>query len=231
MKPRRRNAWWRYLVAALVLGVLTLSTVYLVFPELVLKAQSAAARRSAGLTRNVVDVDGDHIVYLDGGSGTPVVLLHGFGANKDVWNTAAARLTPRFRVIVPDLPGFGESRARAGGRYDAWSQARRLHAFLIALGVREHHIGGSSMGGLIATVYAAQYPQDVQSLLVAAAAGVRSPRESELERHLAAGENPLLVRNDADLERMVRMVFYHPPSIPAPFRRAMLKDAHARNPT
>jgi pimeloyl-ACP methyl ester carboxylesterase len=207
---------------------LAAAAVWFVFPELLVQAANSQARRAAGLERRSLDVAGHHIVYLDGGSGTPVVLLHGFGASKDLWNTVAAQLTPHYRVIALDLPGFGESPVVDGATYDAPSQAQRLHALLGALGVREHHIGGNSMGGVIATIYAASYPRNVRSLLINDAPGVRTPVVSELQRLLAAGENPFLVRDQADVDRLLDLVLYRPPSFPAPIRSAMGRDAIGR---
>jgi pimeloyl-ACP methyl ester carboxylesterase len=178
-----------------------------------------------------VDAAGHHIVYLDGGDGTPVVLLHGFGLTKDLWDVVAAQLTPQYRVIVPDLPGFGESPVREGEKYDAESQARRVRALLDALGVRDHHIGGNSMGGVISVVYAALYPHAVRSLLIGAAPGVRSPEKSELTRRLEAGGNPFLVGSEADLDQLLELAFFRPPAIPGPIKRAMLRDAIERRTT
>ena len=215
----------RILIPALVAVGVCAAAVYVAYPELILRALSASARRSAGLERRTVEAGGHRIVYLDGGSGPPVVLLHGFGVSKDLWNSVAARLTPTYRVIVPDLPGFGESSFRETERYDAESQATRLRAFLDALGVHEHHLGGNSMGGSISAVYAAIYSKSTLSLLIGAAPGVRSPEKSELERRLAAGENPMLVRDGDDFDALIGLVFFRPPSIPRPLKRAMLSTA------
>jgi len=231
MSIRLSRIGWRVPVAILTLVGLVLSTLYFVFPEYILQAMVASARHSAGLERRSVNIAGHHIVYLDGGIGTPVVLLHGFGATKDLWDGVAAHLTSRYRVIAPDLPGFGESPAREAETYDAESQARRLHAFLNALGVRDHHIGGNSMGGFNSVVYAAMYPEAVRSLLIAGAPGVGSPQPSELDRRIQAGENPLLVSNEAELDQLLRMAFFRPPSIPGPFKRVMLDDAIKRRTT
>jgi pimeloyl-ACP methyl ester carboxylesterase len=178
-----------------------------------------------------MDVAGHHIVYLDGGSGPVVVLVHGFGATKDLWNPIAAELTPRYRVIAPDLPGFGESPVREDGQYDAESQARRIRALLDTLGVHDHHIAGSSMGGLVAVVYASLYPEAVRSLLISAAPGVRAPEKSEVARRLEAGGNPLLVGSEADLDTLFTLVFFRPPAVPGPLKRAMLRDALERRAT
>jgi pimeloyl-ACP methyl ester carboxylesterase len=229
MKPTRRARWWNYLLAMLGAAIVALAVAYFVFPASLMKVMVAAERRSAGLQRHAVDVGGDRIVYLDGGSGTPVVLLHGFGANKDIWNKVAARLVPHYRVIAPDLPGFGESPVRAGARYDAWSQAQRLHAVLAALDVHAYHVGGNSMGALISVVHTSLYPQEVRSLMIGAAPGVRAPKESETFKLVAAGTNPFVIRDNAEFDRLVRLAFYRPPPIPAPFKRVMLEDWMARS--
>jgi abhydrolase domain-containing protein 6 len=213
----------------LLLGfVLVVSTcaavIYIAFPQLIVSAMVSLARRAAAVERHVTEVDGHVIAYLEGGAGEPVVLLHGFGASKDLWNSVAIKLTPHYRVIAPDIPGFGETAVQAGAKYDAESQVTRLHLFLTAIGVRQHHIGGHSMGGTIATVYAVSYPQFVRSLMIGSAPGVRSPVRSELERAIDAGRNPLLPRSEEDFDALMKLIFFRPPSIPSPLKRVMLHD-------
>ena len=215
----------RLLLAAIAVLFVCFAVVYFSFPELILEAMTASARRTAGLERFEIDAETHRIVYLEGGAGEPVVLLHGFGASKDLWNAVAARLTPQYRVIVPDIPGFGESPALDEARYDAESQARRLRAFLEALDIDEHHVGGNSMGGLISVVYTALYPDAVRSLLIGAAPGVRSPERTEVERAVERGENPLLIRNEQDFDRIIGLIFSRSPAIPGPIKRAMMRTA------
>jgi pimeloyl-ACP methyl ester carboxylesterase len=215
----------RLILAALAALLLCLAVIYFFFPELVLQAMAASARRSAGLERLEIDVGDHHIVYLTGGAGEPVVLLHGFAASKDLWNTVAARLTPRYRVIAPDIPGFGESPALDEARYDVESQAGRVRALLEALEIDAHHVGGSSMGGLISVAYAALFPDAVRSLMIGGAPGVRSPEKSEVEEAFERGGNPLLVRNQEDFDEIVGLIFHRPPSIPGPVKRAMMRTA------
>ena len=98
-----------------------------------LKDSAYAMERSrAGLVRKEITLaDGTHIAYLEGGSGAPLVLVHGFGADKDNFTRIARYLVPHYRVIVPDLVGFGESSHRADVDYHYAAQAQRaarLHA-------------------------------------------------------------------------------------------------------
>lgn len=222
---------WRLLLGALSATILTLVIAYFAFPKYLLQTITASARYSAGLERKSVKVDGQSIAYLDGGRGPTVVLLHGFGATKDLWNGVAAYLTTDYRVVVPDLPGFGESPALEGGSYDAQSQVRRLHAFLSKIGVNTQHIGGNSMGGMIAVTYAATYPKDVLSLLISAAPGVAARVTSVMDQLIESGKNPLVIRNEADIDRLFQMAFFQAPSIPGPFKRVMVQDALKRETT
>lgn len=178
-------------------------------------------RGKAGLKEKTVKVDGHDIVYLDGGSGEPLVLLHGFGANKDNWSQIAPLLSPHFRLIVPDLPGFGDSTRNLDARYAADEQVARLKSFIADLGLGPVHVGGNSMGGYLAGLYAARYPAKVKSAWLLAPAGVAAAEESEFFRCLERGENPLLVDNMADFRALLDMCFTKVPYLPSAFQRCL----------
>ena len=67
------------------------------------------------------------ISYLDGGSGDVILLIHGFGANKDSWNRFARHLTDKFRVVAVDLPGHGDSTSNLEHKYDVQSRWRSFN--------------------------------------------------------------------------------------------------------
>ena len=96
-----------------------------------------------------IDIGEWHIEYLEGGKGDVLVLLHGFGGDKDNWTRMAGFLTPHFRMISPDLTGFGESTRNVKANYTYAAQVERLHQFMGALGVRTFHIGGNSLPAFI----------------------------------------------------------------------------------
>jgi pimeloyl-ACP methyl ester carboxylesterase len=203
----------------------TLAFVFFVYPGTVLDVVAKSARDTAGLERKTITIGDHEVVYLDGGSGPPVVLLHGFGSDKDLWNAVAARLTPSYRVIVPDLPGFGESTKLESANYDVKSQVRRLHEFLNKLGIHQTHIAGNSMGGMISVVFAAMYPEGINSLMIGAAPGAGPSAQADIEELLSSGDNPLLVGDEGDFDRMMELAFSSPPSIPGPLKREMAARA------
>jgi pimeloyl-ACP methyl ester carboxylesterase len=207
---------------ALLVAVLVVSATAFVqlAPETATRMAIEAERERAGLVRREIDLPGGmHYVYLEGGSGEPLVLLHGFGANKDNFTRVARFLIPHYRVIVPDHAGFGESSHLPDADYSPPAQAERLHEFATALGISRVHLGGSSMGGHIAMTWAAAYPADVASLWLLDPGGVWSATPSELaERVTAGGANPLMARTPEDFVKVYEFAMSDPPWIP----RAML---------
>src|SRR5262249_3421412 len=151
----------------------------------------------------------------EGGSGEPLVLLHGFSANKDNWTRAAQYLTPHYHVVVPDLPGFGDSSKPPRATYTIQEQAKRRHAFLHQLGLNRIHLAGNSMAGFSAPTYAWKCPDGVASLWLLDPAGTKAGQDSEVRRKFnETGVNPLLVTSADDLPRVSRLVMARPPFLP-----------------
>ncbi len=197
---------------------------YFLYPQALVVLIVGAARRWGRLSEKSVVVDGITWPYLEGGPGDGpiVIMIHGFGGDKDNWSLYARYFTKRFRVIAPDLPGFGENIRDPKLRYGGPEQAERLDAFLTELGLDDIHLTGSSMGGLIVLAYALSYPNRVRTLTLINSAGVTSKNESELELAIAAGQNPLLATSLGDLDRLTDFIMHR--RIPSPkfMKQAML---------
>jgi pimeloyl-ACP methyl ester carboxylesterase len=202
-------------LTALVLGAVGAVTMLYVWPEQLTRLALESERRRAALFRREIELPGGlRYVYLEGGRGEPLMLLHGFGANKDNFVRVARFLTSRYRVIVPDHIGFGESSHPPEADYSPSAQAHRLRALANALGIKTVHLGGSSMGGHIAMTYAALYPTEVASLWLLDPGGVWSAPPGELRKIMVeTGTNPLIVRTTDDAARLVRFVMSEPPFI------------------
>jgi pimeloyl-ACP methyl ester carboxylesterase len=98
-----------------------------------------------------------------GGTGEPLVLLHGFGQNWYMWNRLLPELSKHFTVIAPDLPGLGESEKPADG-YDKKSMAAYIHDMVNQLGYDTINLAGHDIGLMVAYAYAAQFPSQVKKL-------------------------------------------------------------------
>ena len=106
------------------------------------------------------------IAYADAGTGPVVVLLHAFPLDSGMWRPQVGELAGRYRVIAPDLPGFGQSAVSAGLTID--SIADVVAELLDHLGVNERvAVGGVSMGGYAALAFARLYPQRLRALILA----------------------------------------------------------------
>jgi len=116
---------------------------------------------------------GVQIHYKDTGpKDAPVVLmLHGFGSSLQTWDYWAAKLETQYRVIRPDLPGFGLSGPRADRDYSEEADVVVLRQFLDALGIKQLAVIGHSMGGKMAWTLAAAEPERVTKLVLMAPDG------------------------------------------------------------
>jgi abhydrolase domain-containing protein 6 len=217
------------LLLTLVLLFAVVMALYVFRPRLLFDALKGALRRRASLTRKTVRVGEMDWPYLEGGTATgePLVLVHGFGGDKDNWTLYAAYFTRHHRVICPDLPGFGENDHALDRDYSVQAQARRLCEFLDALSIGRCHLGGNSMGGFIALRFALDYPERLASLALLNNAGVEGARASDLQDAISRGENPLVMRTLQDVDRLLAFVYRKPPFMPRQFKRLLLEDAQA----
>ena len=111
-----------------------------------------------------IDLDGPVHVADFGGSGEPMVLVHGLGGSHANWLAVAPALAERFAVTAPDLAGFGLT-PPAGRSTTVDANAQLLDAYLAGIG-RPVVLVGNSMGGLISMMVAARSPQRVRALVL-----------------------------------------------------------------
>ena len=169
--------------------------------------------------------------YLDSGGdgdGEILLLVHGFAGDKDNFTRIARLLTPHYRVIIPDLPGFGDARRNAGENHDMASQVENLRSLMAELGVQRFHMGGNSMGGFIAAEYAARYPQQVTTLWLLAPAGTdESFATPDFQNYFANGGFPLLVPALRDFDTLMSACMAKPPFFPYSLKQVMARRAVA----
>lgn len=185
-------------------------------------------RLRCGLVAKKTSIPGFEIAYLEGGKGEPLLLIHGFGGDKDHFTRVSAKLTRRYHVVIPDLPGFGESSRPDGATYSIDEQVDRLRALAHKLGLSRFHLGGNSMGGGIALAYAVKYPEEVESLWLLAPAATRKSLDSELMRNLdEMGVNYLIMRSRAEYDRTKAFVMSRNPWMPGSLDHVLAERAIA----
>ncbi len=224
------KGWVKVVLGAALTLIVAAVVIWFAAPGLVVKTYTAAEMRKAGLSQKSTMI-GDHMVsYLEGGRGEQVVLLHGFGANKAHWLSFSRYITPRYHVVIPDLPGFGESTYDGTGDYSHNAQAVRIKSFADALGLKELHLVGNSMGGNIAGNFAAEYPHTVASLALFDASGAKSAEKSERDLLREKGINIFAVSNADEYDRLVNLAFVKPINLPGPVKKILMEQAIERRP-
>jgi pimeloyl-ACP methyl ester carboxylesterase len=137
-------------------------------PLLLSVSFSASAYAGAGdgaFVSRDAEVDGVKLHYTTGGHGPALILLHGYAETSRMWKPILPVLGERFRLIVPDLPGIGDSAIPADG-LDMTTAAIRIHALARSLGIEKARVVGHDIGLMVAYAYAAQFPADVEKLVV-----------------------------------------------------------------
>lgn len=126
-----------------------------------------AVDERAPVTRDVA-ARGARIRYTEAGQGPPLLLVHDYLGSRLAWEDVLPSLAEHFRVIVPDLPGFGESEKPPPSRYryDFGAFAESVVDLLAAIGVGRVSVCGHSMGGAIALMLAATHPHLVDRLVL-----------------------------------------------------------------
>jgi pimeloyl-ACP methyl ester carboxylesterase len=104
------------------------------------------------------------VVYDDLGHGAPLMLVHGFPLDGRVWRDVAELMARRYRVIVPDLPGFGRSSTAAAFTIDSLGDALLALADHLQLG--RFSLAGLSMGGYVALGMVRRHPSRLASLIL-----------------------------------------------------------------
>ena len=106
--------------------------------------------------------EGEKLAYRVSGSGKPVILLHGFGEDGRIWERQAAALESSFTLVIPDLPGSGQSPETADMSMEGLAEA--VHAIIHEENLEACPVIGHSMGGYISLALAAGYPNHVSAL-------------------------------------------------------------------
>ncbi|MEA1080667.1 alpha/beta fold hydrolase [Marinobacter qingdaonensis] len=175
-------------------------------------------RSSSGLeatTTRVGDLDIAYLRNAEANPGDTIVMVHGFGANKDNWTRLADQLTDDFNVYAIDLPGHGDSSKPLDLGYTLDEQTEHLAGILTALGIDRFHMMGNSMGGAITALFAARYPERIKTAVLFDPAGIFE-HESELVDLVREGDNPLIPSKPGDLKRLMDFALEEEPFVPWP---------------
>jgi pimeloyl-ACP methyl ester carboxylesterase len=130
---------------------------------------AATARRAEALAPpagSFVDVDGVRLHYVDRGTGSVVVMLHGWGGNLRHFHRLIGSLSTTCRVVAVDLPGYGYSSLPSGGHPPLRAQANLIAGFIHRLDLQAPLLLGHSLGGTLSLAIALDHPDCVRALVL-----------------------------------------------------------------
>ena len=133
---------------------------------------------------NNIEADGIRTNYHDTGSGEPVMLIHGSGPGVTAWanwRLAIPALAEQYRVIAPDMLGFGYTDRPANVAYNLDTWLDHTVAFMDALDLDRVNLVGNSFGGALSLALTIRYPERVERLVLMGAAGVSFELTTELD--------------------------------------------------
>ncbi len=178
------------------------------------------------------DISVGEIVYFENAQRDKkpsVLLVHGFGANKENWLRFARSFKDNYHVVAVDLPGHGKSVHSFDLNYSLENQVAWLHEFTQNIGLQSFHLAGNSMGGAISALYAVNYPEQVISATLIDPAGIHDFR-SVMQDLIDQGDNPLVVEDTQGFNRLMEFALEQPPFVPWPITMVNAEHAKALKP-
>ncbi|MBE9549372.1 MAG: alpha/beta hydrolase [Proteobacteria bacterium] len=211
-----------FIVVSIILLVLLL--LWFIFPVFTSAVIVNSGIRALGLKQHRQRIGDTDFHWLESsGKGPVLVMVHGLNGDATNWIMMAPQLK-KYRLVIPDMPPFGESQYKANGEPDfsIHAQAERLDHLMQHLGIDKFYLAGNSMGGYISGDYASNHQDKLLGLLLLSPGAVKSvPFHKHFMADMETGLNPLRVENQADLERLMGYCFTKQPVIPGPVRRVL----------
>ncbi len=167
-------------------------------------------------------------LYREGEAGPPVLMLHGFASQKEVWLRFIRELPEDRTVIAVDIPGHGESLDYGGPDYvyDIYGLTQAVVDLLDDLPYEQVHVVGTSLGGAVSLATALNRPDKVLSVGLYNPAGAREAETDVIRNAISGGNNPLIARDREAMDALIELIFYEAPAMPWPVR-SMLTRYHA----
>jgi pimeloyl-ACP methyl ester carboxylesterase len=179
-----------------------------------------------------IDISIGEIVYFENSQvdkKPSVLLVHGFGANKENWLRFSRSFKEDYHVVAVDLPGHGKSLNSFDLNYSLENQVAWLHEFTQSIGLKTFHLAGNSMGGAISALYAVTYPEQVTSATLIDPAGIHDFR-SVMQDLIDEGNNPLVVEDTKGFNELMDFALEQRPFIPWPITEVSAEHAKALKP-
>uniref|UniRef100_A0A8D2NEC8 acylglycerol lipase n=1 Tax=Zonotrichia albicollis TaxID=44394 RepID=A0A8D2NEC8_ZONAL len=204
----------------LAIPILAFVASFLLWPSALIRIYYWYWRRALGMQVRYATYDDYQFCYSYRGRPgyrPSILMLHGFSAHKDMWLSIVKFLPKNLHLVCVDMPGHEGTTRSDLDDYSISGQAKRIHQFVecIKLNRKPFHLVGTSMGGNVAGVYAAQYPEDICSLTLICPAGLPSTTDSkfikqlrELQESKRIDRIPLIPSTPEEMADMLKLCSY-----------------------
>jgi epoxide hydrolase 4 len=187
--PKRIASRLALSLAASAATVLAARRIVTAPPDAAVAARAEAASHSGPWTHSYAQVDGVRLHYAEMGTGSLVILLHGFPQCWYTWHYVMPQLAARFHVVAPDMRGYNLSdKPKSVAAYTAEKVSQDIAALIETLGETRAHVVGHDWGGSIAWHLGIHHPERVDRLVV-----INAPHPAALVREFKRG--PQLLRS------------------------------------
>jgi abhydrolase domain-containing protein 6 len=179
-----------------------------------------AGETFTGLKTKSAHVAGFESLYLEGGNpnGETLVWLHGFSDSRHSFALPSFWLRKKYRLIVPDVPGFEDRTYREHVTYDMDFYGAWFREFCVKVGLKNFYLAGNSLGGGIALQHAVHYPEDVKAVAAVNSAGVVGDSITDVYEEVQQGKNLFFVSDWRDFNRFLRRIYYRLSAVPFPIK-------------
>ena len=169
-----------------------------------------------GMRKNLVRKE-DGIFYYEGGKTCQetVILIHGFADSKTGHLMVANKLLSNYRVLIPDLPGFGENHRIHQTTYSISLLSEKIIELLHEKALKNVHVLGNSLGGAVAMDIASRKPELVKSLILVGSAGFYHSDVRTVQNEIFEGNYIFQIESDDEFRKLVERVYATPPWIPS----------------
>ncbi|XP_070594520.1 monoacylglycerol lipase ABHD6 [Erythrolamprus reginae] len=204
----------------LAIPILAFVASFLLWPSALIKIYYWYWRRTLGMQVKYVQCGDYQFCYSYRGRAShrpSILMLHGFSVHKDMWLSIVKFLPKNLHLICVDMPGHEGTTRSSLDDYSVYGQVKRIHQFVecINLNRKPFHMLGTSMGGHVGGVYAAQYPEDVCCLTLICPGGVRNTKETALVKELTEQKKngyfeyiPLIPSTPEEMGEMLKLCSY-----------------------
>ncbi|MBU3003644.1 alpha/beta hydrolase [Paraglaciecola arctica] len=195
----------------------------MLFSRLIFNMVNCVEAKLAGLNCASRLVNGLEVFYLSNtkhfSSDKPVlVLLHGFSADKYVWNRFAKRFSSQYHLIIPDLKGHGQTAYNPNDDYSVPSQCQMFLALMEQLKIKRFSIVGNSMGGMMAAKLFDEVPERIEKSVLIDPAGAKSQYAQDMIDNQL---NPFEHNVEQDFFDFYDLIMAKPPFVPRFILRAL----------